>query len=213
MLKTRLILIDGIPGSGKTTTGEIIASRLVSRNIPHRFYPEIEDDHPLQIYGQADRPLETAAEADRFAPGVEKRFRQFVDERCQFDGIAVVESWLFQNTISFAFNMGMDRRRILDLMEKLKLQLQKLDPVLIYYYQVDVEKSWRFICQERGPEWTQQVLGPEPDIGRAVADWEPNQAFVYEIVKDWDIPKLVIENRNYRWDSYIRRIMLFLGLA
>lgn len=212
MIQTWLILIDGIPGSGKTTTGEMIASDLVSRNIPHRLYPELEDDHPLRIYDQEIPLLQSAAEANRFADRVEELFRQFVEERIQYDGVAIVESWLLQNTISFAFNMGMDRRRILKLMENLKILLQKLAPVLIYYYQVDVEKSWRFICQERGPEWARQALGPELDFSRAVADWAPNQEFVYDIVKGWEIPKLVIENRNYRWDSYTRRIMLFLGL-
>lgn len=118
-MKTKLIIIDGIPGSGKSTTG-------------------------------------------------------------------------FQDTIGFAFNMQMEEQRLLDLTKKIQFILSQLDPVLIYFYQVNVEQNWRWICEIRGLEFTQGVCGihTDNDFIEAGKFWTINQDFVFKIVQEWDISNL-----------------------
>jgi len=73
----------------------------------------------------------------------------------------------------------MKEKLILDLMGLLKECLKVLRPVLIYYYQEDVRKHWRFVSNLRGPKW-HPVLRTEEGLEKAANDWEKNQDFIYE---------------------------------
>lgn len=53
-------------------------------------------------------------------------------------------------------------------------------------------------------------LHTDEDFRQAGELWGGSQSFVRSFVDAWDIPKLVIENRDYRWDEYTRRIMQFI---
>ena len=48
---TRVIFVDGLPGSGKSTTAEWIAVDLAARGLPCRLLREREADHPLNVGG------------------------------------------------------------------------------------------------------------------------------------------------------------------
>lgn len=212
-MKSRLILIDGMPGSGKTTTGRFINERLNGLGIPNRFYHELEDNHPLRIYDKEFTTFSKLEEAEWFSAKVEQLFTDFVSERIDRDEITIMESYVFQNTIGFAFNMQMDEQSLLDLSKKIQAILSRLDPILIYYYQVNVEQNWRWICNIRGPEFTQKRCGlyTENDFIEAGKFWTRNQDFVYNIVQEWSIPKLIIRNENYEWEKYRNRTIEFLG--
>ena len=47
MLGTRMIFVDGLPGSGKSATAEYVASELERRGIPCRLLRERQTGHPL----------------------------------------------------------------------------------------------------------------------------------------------------------------------
>jgi thymidylate kinase len=49
MRDTKLILVDGLPGSGKTTTATWLASRLLSDGHAVALYPENHPEHPLYV--------------------------------------------------------------------------------------------------------------------------------------------------------------------
>lgn len=211
-MKTRLIVIDGMPGSGKSTTGSFISERLNELNISNRFYHELDDNHPLRIYDKQFTSFNIFEEAEWFTAKVEQLFNDFVNERLDRDEITIIESYVFQDTIGFAFNMQMDKQRILELTKKIQAILSRLDPVLIFYYQVNVEQNWRWICNIRGPEFTQDRCGlySENDFIEAGKFWTRNQDFVFNIVQEWDIPKLIIKNVDYNWEEYRNRIIDFL---
>lgn len=211
-MRTRLIIIDGMPGSGKSTAGRMISERLNDLRIPNKFYHELDDNHPLRIYDKEFTSFANLDEAEWFTAKVEQIFTDFVNDRSVKDEITIMESYVFQNTIGFAFNMQMDEQKLLDLSKKIQAILSRLDPVLIYYYQVNVEQSWRWICNIRGPEFTEERCGlyTDNDFIEAGKFWTRNQNFVFNIVQEWDIPKLVIKNEKYQWKEYQNRIFDFL---
>src|SRR5512138_1559675 len=53
MPKTKLILLEGIPGSGKSTVGVYLQSALERAGLPVRFWREGDFDHPADFEGVA----------------------------------------------------------------------------------------------------------------------------------------------------------------
>ena len=48
-MKTQLILVDGIFGSGKSTTTKLISDYLLNKNIPNKYFEEEEQGNPLYL--------------------------------------------------------------------------------------------------------------------------------------------------------------------
>ncbi|MDR6723641.1 hypothetical protein J2W91_002103 [Paenibacillus amylolyticus] len=214
-MNSRLILIDGMPGSGKSTTGLAIHEQLNEQKIANVFYHELDDHHPLRIYDRQFTSFSIVEEAEWFIAKVEQLFTDFVNNPIHRNQITIVESSTFQNTIGFAYNMQMSEDRIMDLTRRIQNILSALNPELIYVYQDNVEQHWRWICDVRGPEFTQGRCGlySDDDFVEAGKFWTKNQDFVCNIVQHWDIPKLIIQNKGYKWDEYKLNIFEFLKLA
>jgi thymidylate kinase len=211
-MNSKLILVDGMPGSGKSTTGKLISEKLNELNIPNRFFHEQDDNHPLRIYDRQFTSFMITEEAEWFVEKVKQLFSDFVKGRLENNEVTIMESYVFQNTIGFAYNMQMNPDRILDLTKTIQNILSQLQPVLIYYYQVNVEQNWRWICEIRGPEFTQNRCGlyTDEDIIEAGKFWTRNQEFIFDIVQNWEITKLIIENKDHQWEEYRERINNFL---
>lgn len=214
-MNSRLILIDGMPGSGKSTAGLAIHEQLNKLNIANVFYHELDDHHPLRIYDRQFTSFSIVEEAEWFISKVEKLFTDFVNNPIHRNQITIVEGSVFQNTIGFAYNMQMSEDRIMDLTQRIQNILSALNPELIYVYQDNVEQHWRWICDVRGSEFTQGRCGlyTDDDFVEAGKFWTKNQDFIFPIVQNWDIPKLILRNKEYMWNEYKLQIFDFLKLA
>lgn len=214
-MNSRLILIDGMPGSGKSTAGLAIHEQLNNLIIANVFYHELDDHHPLRIYDRQFTSFSIVEEAEWFIAKVEQLFMNFVNNPIHRNQITIVEGSIFQNTIGFAYNMQMSEDRIMDLTHRIQNILSALNPELIYVYQDNVEQHWRWICDVRGPEFTQGRCGlyTDADFVEAGKFWTKNQDFIFPIVQNWDIPKLILRNKEYMWNEYKLQIFDFLKLA
>lgn len=208
----KLIIVDGIPGSGKSTTGSMLQARLEELRIPSRFIHELEDHHPLRIYDRQFTSFKIEEEADWFAAKVKQLFHDFAADRVDRDEIAIVDSYVFQDTLAFAYNMGMDRQRLMLLTESIQSSLQVLNPILIYYVQKNVEQHWRWICEIRGTAFAHDRCGlyTDEDFIRAGEFWTSTQECMLSIVEQWEIPKVIIPNKDYLWEEYRERISEFV---
>ncbi|RAP74651.1 hypothetical protein [Paenibacillus montanisoli] len=207
----RLIIIDGIPGSGKTTTASRIAGKLAALGIHARKYLELEEAHPLMLTGIEFGDLHREETADRYSKLFTERYSDFVEKQLSspYD-VILIESVMFQDTINVAHLMGMPHDKLLRLCMQLQETVLPLNPALIYYYHHDVEGQWRHICGIRGNEWGPVSLHTDEDFKHAGEVWERSQAFVRAAIDFWDIPKLIIENRDYLWQEYDSRIDAFV---
>src|SRR6056297_2748556 len=50
-MNRRLIIVEGLPGSGKTTVSKIINEYLINKNIDTRYFQEGDLDHPADYDG------------------------------------------------------------------------------------------------------------------------------------------------------------------
>lgn len=189
----------------------MISNTLTSWNIRNRCILELEPNHPLFIHGHRFSSLKDDEQADLYIRLLESRYRDFVHERLNSsDDVTIIESVMFQDTINVARHMGMSHDQLRRLSRSLMSILEPLGPVLIYYYQIDVEGHWRFICGVRGNEWGSVSLHTDEDFKEAGNLWGSSQAFVRSMIDSWAVPKLVIENKDYCWDDYSDRIIRFL---
>ncbi|MCG7386728.1 hypothetical protein [Paenibacillus sp. ACRRY] len=207
----KLIIMDGMPGSGKTTSALRVAEQLSAWNISNRCIVELEAEHPLFIYGYSFDSLVEEEQAELFITLLLEKYRAFVQERLEHeDEVTIIESVMLQDTINSAHHMGMNSDKLRHFAVSLAKILAPLNPVLIYFYQMDVEAHWRFICSVRGNEWGPVSLHTDDDFREAGELWSSSQTFVRTTIDAWDIPKLVIENRDYRWDEYSNDITAFV---
>lgn len=207
----KLIIIDGIPGSGKTTTASRIFEQLSLAHINTRCFLEQEDNHPLLVPGLDFDSFDNEAATDLFIQLLASSFSEFVQTRLnEPEEVTIIESVLFQDAISLAHLNGMKQEKLLELCSVLLAILEPLNPALIYYYQVDVEKQWRFICSVRGNEWGPVSMHTDEDFKQAAEVWGNSQSFVRTVIDKWGVPKLIIENSDYLWSEYDHLIHEFV---
>jgi len=208
----RLLIIDGIPGSGKTTAAIRIHNRLTAQGVRARCLLEQEKNHPLLPPMEQYYALNTAEGADAFIRQLVDRYGRFVEEQLSSpEDIFIIESVLFQDIVSVSHLQGMNIAQLQSFTESLQLLLMPLNPHLIYYYHTDVEGQWRYICGIRGNEWGPVSFQSDEDFVQAGEVWSASQTFVRAVVDAWPIPKLIIQNNDYAWEEYDARIDGFVS--
>ena len=114
MINTKLILVDGITGSGKSTTAHFIARQMEKNGIKVKWYYEVEKDHPLlEIDKNKDESDEDHSK--RVLVEYPQKWIDFVNKIKNDDYTYIVESYLFQDVLFFPHFMNdLDRKVLKD---------------------------------------------------------------------------------------------------
>ncbi len=229
MLDTKLILVEGcLPGSGKSTTSQMIALQLHKRGIAARWYSESEDPHQVHVLkamtGQAIDRDDFEQESLRF-------WQSFAGSTRHVQEVAILDSVLLQHPmVSLLLRCqdmwlaeGIDEEWFATYLAKVQTVLQVLSPVLVFLCPDDAGAILRKLCAERGAVWSQwaiDLLTDSPYSARKGYTGFEGAAAVFELFRTTNInlfsrltmPKIEINVSAGDWIAYHQQVMDFIGL-
>lgn len=222
MIKTKLIFVDGITGSGKSTTAHFICRQLNKNGIKAKWFYEIDQGNPFNF--RPNKAVKTEEEhAKLYLADYTKQLEKLADEFLKDDTVYIAESFLFQDVLNPLLYWDIDRDTIFNFYKDFIKAVAKLDPVVIHYYQNDVPSALKKNFQIRGDSWKANRLAAKEEFAycknRNLKGEEGYINFFQEmsdisliLFKTFDFRKLQIENSKKDWKSYRKQIMEFLDI-
>lgn len=130
----RLILVEGIPSSGKTTVAGWIRSWLDERGVPALWSPEEQRDHPA-----IDRPTMRFCRESDFASRCVARWQAFATacESARESPVHIFDACFFQNTARFLLEHEHAEGEPARYLKKTEQAIDGLAPRLVYLEQRD----------------------------------------------------------------------------
>ena len=144
-----MILIEGFPGAGKSTTAQFLARLLARRGERARWIYEGEVPNPLV-------PRAPAAGYESWEQFVDfrvRRWRAFAAAAGDHDVTIIPESALLQLPVFTMLRRNVDAAIIVGLVDRLVEAVAPLRPTLVYLARRDPEASLRALGKSRGLSW------------------------------------------------------------
>src|SRR5215471_10932274 len=109
MIHTRLICIEGMPGSGKSTTSQRLWLHLLRNGCDSRWVYEHDTTHPIWKFEEQRAVVESGTlDLSLLDDIVVDRWRQLAGELAGTGPTMVLESALFQTPIGLLLTMDVD---------------------------------------------------------------------------------------------------------
>lgn len=222
MIKTKLIFVDGITGSGKSTTAHFICRQLNKNGIKAKWFYEIDQGNPFSF--RPNKAVKTEEEhAKLYLADYTKQLEKLADEFLKDDTVYIAESFLFQDVLNPLLYWDIDRDTVFNFYKDFIKAVAKLDPVVIHYYQDDVPAALRKNFQIRGDSWKANRIATKEEFAycknRNLKGEEGYINFFQEmsdislmLFKTFDFRKLQIENSKKDWISYRKQVLEFLDI-
>lgn len=227
-MDSTLIVLDGLPGSGKSTTAEWLAQQLRHNGIAVYWLQETDLSHPLWWYefwnGTDYQPPDfDHTPIEVFIETSLEKWRSFTVQARLSDGLIVAESVFFQNAIAMFVMGGAQPALLMEYAREVQRIIGALHPVLIYFQQNDIADALRRICDLRGRDFEDELFTNMecfPYLKQRELKgfegvtilWREISRLTDTLFEEYRIPKLRIENSAGDWLSYQQQILAFLGL-
>ncbi|MCI3919242.1 DUF3471 domain-containing protein [Paenibacillus sp. TRM 82003] len=212
----KLIVVEGIPGSGKSTTARFIAVQSERNGHATELYHESAYQHPLIMQENMDSPL---AWMERY----KSNWDRFLEAQTSSRATLVMESVLLQAPILHLLHMAADRDTILTFIESLYERLKDFDFHFVYLYQdeprVGIERTMTARGGAHGLKATFDKYRQEPYyVNRGLTDPESHLGFLMEYAAIAGVAasrlsatSLTIENTRWDWCLYYQTIVNHFG--
>jgi hypothetical protein len=225
----RLIVIEGMIGSGKTTAATRVGDWLARRGESVRVFCEGAADHPIRT-GAEDRlraaaglqaagPGGTGDAGDAGSPGgyPAAQWRRLAG-RCLRGGQTIIaESSFLQNSVMPAFIDGAPARTVQETFTQIVRQAAPASPLLVYLRPADIAAAIGRIHRIRGDPWSsrnvafvenspwarRRGLHGQDAVVKLYQAWEP---VVTQLYRAYPFPKIMVTDPQHDWQAALARI-------
>lgn len=212
MLNTKLILIEGLPGAGKSTTTAHLGKLLQNYHFPCHWFLEDDEPHPIACLDFEIKEL-----TEKMVP----LWQNFTAHALPESHVTIIESRLWQNTALFMYMSENEVDDIANFNQHVYQVLAPLAPVLIYLDQDNVERALRRMYATRGEKWMAWALGETihypwfrsrglTDFAGWVQFFEDWQAVAKRLYMNWPYHKITISNPQEDWAGAYAQMEAFL---
>jgi len=211
MINTSLILIEGFPGAGKSTTTVHIGSVLQQQGVACRWYLEEDNPHPIACLDFAIQGL-----TEKMIP----LWASYAEQAMHESVVTIIESRLWQNTAFFMYMSNIEVDEIVQFNKQMGQALAPLSPILVYLAQQDTEAALRRLYTLRSEKWMQDALEMTTaypwfqsrglkDFTSWVQFFSEWQLVVEKLYQDWPHQKIKIQNPHDNWGIAYQQIDAF----
>jgi thymidylate kinase len=225
----RLIVIEGMIGSGKTTTATRVGDWLARRGEDVRVFCEGAADHPIRTRAedrlraaagpQAPGPGRAGDDGTEGSPGAYEaaQWRRLA-ERCLRDRqTIIVEGSFLQNSVMPAFIDGAPARTVTEIFTQIARQAAPARPLLVYLRPADIAAAIARIHRTRGEPWSsrnvafvenspwarRRNLHGQDAVVKLYQAWEP---VVTQLYGRYPFPKIMVTDPQHDWQATLTRI-------
>jgi len=214
-VRRTIVLIEGIPGSGKSTFARFLANQFERNGYGCRLLLETTYEHPIM-------ELTSYEHYTMFLEAFEARWASFLQAPAH-EEVVVMESSFLQSPIVHLLHLDVDRDVIRSLIVRVSELLRAEDCRLIYFYQQDAPAAIDRMLAIRGRDFLdrkheeykempyfakREEMGPDSHI----AFFLDYAALANDIVPRVSIPHVMIENSAGAYDRYREQVMGLYGL-
>lgn len=222
MLKTKLILICGMSGAGKSTTAQQMAKQYQLNNVPYLWLHEEIDNHPIRDNEFNVASRDTVEGMDINAADMYLRWERLAEEICQSDRVYIMEGCLYQNIIRYFLGCHYPLEKITQFYDRIMAILAKVNPTIVFLYREDVKASFQQAFAVRGQRWQNIILDPEGEgyftkhkyqgDESIYAIWEEYQTIAQQMFDRCHNRKLRLVTSDGQWQKHIQTLTEYVGL-
>jgi len=231
MIDTKLILIEGVPGSGKSTTASILFADLSTHGINCNCFLERSENNPISI-GNMENLSEIISTTKLREQNVFQQWKDFTKRANQKEIVNIIESRFWQTGAIYLYLSGHSENEVTKSNHRLISVLYELNPVLIYLAPKDIEQMITQICKIRNKEWRESGKeGSWEQWGNEIYEQQKWFTYrsakgpdaIYEFFNEWasiadklyeELPfrKIKIQDPQINWSQAIDCIRVFLNI-
>ena len=179
-MSSKLILIEGLPGAGKSSTTVHLGKYLLQQGISCEWFLEEDEGHPIDCTGLALKDL-----SKKLVP----LWQSFLQDVVNDQTIAIMESRLWKNTSLFIYMAEFQIEEIVELQDRVNNALTPLSPILIYLYQADVNEALGRLYELRDEGWISWALDMTSKYSWFQTRGKNDFSGWLEFFGEWRIPK------------------------
>lgn len=221
---TRLVAIEGFPGSGKSTTAQWLARQWQLGGRACRWFYEQQSDHPVVgIPMGADYKTWEEYFAYR-----RERWLAFAADASTAQPLSIMESALLQYPVFVMLRRGVATDTIVAFLLSVADIIRPLAPRLVYLKTSDPDRAYRGIIARRGGAALVDTLLPAYETGEAgeffrarglhgldglLAYWREHNAICERAIDVLGLDTLIVDPIDRDWPRRRQAIARFLGLT
>jgi phage terminase small subunit len=223
-MDTRLIIVEGIMGSGKSTLSRFIARQVSLSRGQAMHIRESKQPHPTNLVRLSHQPPQwDSLDPIAVAEGSLRKWQRFVASLRESDRVHVFDAHLLHWDFTTLLLADVGLHLVRDYAKSLFAIVSEANPALIYLHQADPDRALRRIALVRGDEWLQQQIDSKTSSPycirrsmRGVEGWlhlyRDYRCLVDSLVASSGLRVLSVDTSAGRWRTYNAQVLRFLGL-
>ena len=215
----RLILIEGLPGSGTSSTSQWLNWELTRAGRNSVWYYELAGDHPLK----PDVMEEELSMEDLVVNCLDKWNEFLCSNQSNYDDV-ILDGSLFQKHIMSMLSQDVAFEYILRYSKKIALLIQQLDPHLAYLTHESVEEHMLSTYNARGSDFEKALVNWSTStpisirksykgLEGSLVYWRDYRTLCDQIYTESGLRKVKVNISENHWGEYKIIISNFLGIT